>query len=72
MYMAPELIKREQYNEKVDVWSAGVVAYVMMAGKPPFHGQTKEATFKSIRNQELEFNGSEWDVISKDAKDFLK
>lgn len=71
MYMAPEILKRDEYDQKVDVWAAGVVAYVLLAGKPPFAGSTKEATFKAIRNNQLAFEGEEWAGISKEAKSFL-
>lgn len=51
MYIAPEILKREESTEKVDIWSAGVIAYTMLSGKPPFAGSTKEATFKAIKNK---------------------
>lgn len=42
IYMPPEIVKGEQYDNRVDVWSAGVVTYVLITGKPPFYGKTKE------------------------------
>ena len=41
-YMAPEIVKRETYNDKVDVWAVGVVAHVLLTGSAPFVGRTKE------------------------------
>jgi serine/threonine protein kinase len=41
--MAPELVREESYTERVDVWSVGVVAFVLLTGKPPFMGRTKSA-----------------------------
>ena len=41
MYMAPEIIKNLPYGTKVDIWSLGVVAYILFSGKPPFTGKTK-------------------------------
>ena len=37
--MAPELVKREPYNEKVDVWSLGVISYQLLSGKTPFESR---------------------------------
>ena len=42
MYMAPELIKRDKYNEKVDTWSIGIITYMLLSGRAPFSGSTKE------------------------------
>jgi serine/threonine protein kinase len=72
LYMAPEVINREAYSSKVDIWSAGVVIYIMLSGKPPFIAKTKEAIYKAIKKKEVEFPDSEWANISAEAKDFMK
>lgn len=41
LYMAPELIQRQRYNEKVDIWSLGVMTYMLLSGKNPFPGRNK-------------------------------
>ena len=41
LYMAPEIIKKQVYDEKVDIWSTGVLLYILFCGKPPFVAQTK-------------------------------
>jgi calcium-dependent protein kinase len=46
-YIAPEVLKRE-YNEKCDVWSCGVILYILLAGYPPFNGKSEEDIFKNI------------------------
>ena len=46
--MAPELVKEEKYDEKVDIWAIGVLCYVLLVGRPPFAGKTKEKTYENI------------------------
>lgn len=58
--MPPEIIKEKKYGNKVDVWSSGVVAYVLITGKPPFYGRDKNAVYKSIKNDDLNFNRPEF------------
>lgn len=53
LYMAPEIIKGEVYNEKVDVWSIGVITYMLLSGRNPFPGQTKDEVKKLIVKEEL-------------------
>lgn len=45
LYMAPEIVKKLKYDSKVDIWSLGVVAYIILSGKPPFPGKSKEEIF---------------------------
>lgn len=69
-YIAPEVLRRS-YNEKCDVWSAGVNLYIFLAGYPPFGGNTDEAILKKISLGKFSFPSPEWDTISFDAKDFI-
>ena len=41
LYMAPELVKRKQYDEKVDIWALGVMTYIILTGSPPHNGRGK-------------------------------
>ena len=50
LYMAPEIIKEMKYDHRVDVWSTGVIAYILLSGRPPFKGRTKADIFQSILN----------------------
>lgn len=46
--MPPEIIKKEKYDSKVDIWSACVVIYVMLVGRPPFYDDDKQELFRKI------------------------
>jgi len=70
--MAPEIIKSEDYNEKVDIWSTGIIAYILLSGRPPYGGKKKEDIYRSIKSGELSFNDPLWGKISKQAIDFIK
>mmetsp|Transcript_22576 Transcript_22576/g.22326 ORF Transcript_22576/g.22326 Transcript_22576/m.22326 type:complete len:469 (+) Transcript_22576:13-1419(+) len=69
-YIAPEVL-RKRYNEKCDVWSAGVNLYIFLAGYPPFGGNTDEAIMRKIATGKFSFPSPEWDSISFEAKDLI-
>lgn len=70
--MAPEIVREKKYDFKVDVWSIGVITYILISGRPPFKGKTKPEIFQSILNDELVFTGDIWQKISNEAKDFIR
>ncbi|OAY64235.1 Calcium-dependent protein kinase 14 [Ananas comosus] len=69
-YIAPEVLAGG-YNEAADVWSAGVILYILLSGMPPFWGKTKSAIFESIRSAELRFPSDPWDRVSDSAKELI-
>lgn len=50
LYMAPEIIQNKNYNEKVDIWSIGVISYMLLTGRNPFPGGSKEEVKRLITN----------------------
>ncbi|CAK9170878.1 unnamed protein product, partial [Ilex paraguariensis] len=71
-YVAPEVLMGREYNEKVDVWSAGVILYIMLAGVPPFYGETATETFEAVLRGNLRFPTRIFRSVSPEAKDLLR
>jgi len=69
-YIAPEVLSGG-YNEAADVWSAGVILYILLSGIPPFWGKTKSKIFECIRSMELRFPSDPWDRVSDSAKELV-
>jgi calcium-dependent protein kinase len=70
-YIAPEVLKNK-YDEKCDIWSCGVILYVMLSGEPPFYGEDDDEIYNKILTEEVQFNQKEWEDISDEAKDLVK
>lgn len=71
-YVAPEVLLGREYTEKVDVWSAGVILYIMLAGVPPFYGESPEETFEAVLRGNLRFPTRLFRSVSPEAKDLLR
>ena len=69
-YIAPEVLA-EKYDEKCDVWSCGVIMYIMLCGYPPFNAESDELILEKIKTGKFTFPPEEWDTISPLAKDLV-
>nr|XP_008512417.1 PREDICTED: serine/threonine-protein kinase 33 isoform X2 [Equus przewalskii] len=72
IYMAPEVINAHDYSQQCDIWSIGVIMYILLCGEPPFLASSEEKLFELIRKGELHFEDPVWDSISDCAKSVLK
>lgn len=70
-YIAPEVLTSE-YDEKCDVWSIGVILYILLSGKPPFDGESDKEICKKVKEGKYSLVGDEWRNVSFEAKDLLK
>ena len=60
------------YNEKCDIWSAGVMLYILLCGYPPFYGQNDPQILESVKKGKYDFSGPEWKTVSEAAKDLIR
>jgi len=70
-YIAPEVLKRK-YNEKCDVWSCGVILYILLCGYPPFNGDNDKIIMDKVALGKYDFHHEEWKGVSEDAKKFIR
>ncbi|KAL6209451.1 hypothetical protein ACLB2K_020393 [Fragaria x ananassa] len=69
-YVAPEVLSKI-YGPEVDVWSAGVILYILLSGVPPFWAETEAGIFQQIMQGKIDFDSEPWPSISESAKDLM-
>lgn len=70
-YVAPEVLHRS-YTTEADVWSVGVIAYILLCGSRPFWARTESGIFRSVLKADPSFTEPPWPSLSMEAKDFVK
>ena len=69
-YIAPEVLKKS-YNEKCDIWSLGVILYILLVGYPPFNGAEDSQIISAVKKGKYSLDEPEWDDVSEGAQDLV-
>ncbi|CAL5187390.1 unnamed protein product [Lathyrus oleraceus] len=70
-YVAPEVLRRS-YGPEADIWSAGVILYILLSGVPPFWAENEQGIFDAILHGHIDFASEPWPKISSNAKGLIK
>jgi serine/threonine protein kinase len=71
-YIAPEILSKKPYGKPVDLWSFGVILYILLGGYPPFHDENQKRLFNKIRNGDFQFHPEYWGGVSEEAKNLIR
>jgi len=70
-YVAPEILKGQEYTEAIDIWSLGVILFILLCGYPPFADEVSSVLYQKIRQGVYSFSSPYWDDISAEAKELV-
>eukprot|EP00298_Acanthocystis_sp_HF-20_P017065 c21659_g4_i4.p1 GENE.c21659_g4_i4~~c21659_g4_i4.p1 ORF type:complete len:462 (+),score=172.67 c21659_g4_i4:102-1487(+) len=71
-YVAPEILDEKPYGIQSDMWSCGVIIYILLCGFPPFYGETESEMFDKICAAQYSFPSPYWDLVSDEAKSIIE
>lgn len=70
-YVAPEVLTADGYDKEVDLWSIGVITYILLCGFPPFYNEHLPMLFEQIMKADYDYPADYWEDISDTAKNFI-
>jgi calcium/calmodulin-dependent protein kinase I len=70
-YVAPEILNKAPHGKPSDMWSVGVIMYILLGGYPPFHDENKKKLYALIKAADFEFHEDYWSNVSDEAKDLI-
>lgn len=70
-YVAPEILMQRGYGKQVDVWSLGVILFILLCGYPPFYDESDPVLFEMIMKGKFDFDPRYWKEVTKDAKNLI-
>jgi len=70
-YIAPEILNGRPYGPEVDIWSLGVICYILLSGQPPFQDEDDIGLYHQIESGAYDFTQSEWSAVSPSAVNFV-
>ena len=70
-YIAPEVLHMKGYDKQCDIWSLGVIVYILLCGFPPFYADNDAKLYEKIKKGDFEFLKPYWDPVSETAKNFV-
>lgn len=70
-YIAPEVL-RKKYDKSCDLWSCGVIGYILLCGYPPFNGENNTEVHDAVRRGRYRFPSSDWSSTSRESRDFIR
>jgi serine/threonine protein kinase len=71
-YVAPEILRNQPYGVEVDIWSIGVICYILLAGYPPFYDEDMKKLFRKIKDGRYHFHTEHWSDKSAESMDIIK
>lgn len=69
-YIAPEVLNKN-YSKSCDLWSIGVITYILLSNSPPFNAATDEKVLEVVKTGQFDYSAPIWETISAQAKDFI-